>query len=104
MGGDAEFHFRTIYLDAPPIAPSQRPQLTRIADQLAAREAATSGSTVSACDNSGAQAPTCLRTNTGTQSCAAARGDGEEQRAVAHFCDTQAYSPHQAKRNGLETP
>jgi hypothetical protein len=36
LAGDAEFHFRTIYLDALLVAQSQRLQLTRIADELAA--------------------------------------------------------------------
>jgi hypothetical protein len=36
LADDAEFHFRTIYLDALLVAQSQRLQLTRIADELAA--------------------------------------------------------------------
>jgi hypothetical protein len=36
LADDAEFHFRTIYLDALLMAQSQRLQLTRIADELAA--------------------------------------------------------------------
>ena len=36
LAGDAAFHFRTIYLDALLVAQSQRLQLTRIADELAA--------------------------------------------------------------------